>query len=946
MGLQFEHHTWGMLLAEDRAHVAGDEKVVAYSSGIAAHVQSRVGQIRNHIRTGLNSAILGDQDAYGFFPVGEDKYVACHFQVSPLKEQGRRAQPTFCHYIWVDMSQLLELDWNLKPVFDLFKETSIYSSVEVQPPLVINATFPDGAWLETIRSRISLIQSILIRYLNNNRIGIISGPNDQMHRLHLLCSIAQCLPLEIRKNLSFCTISDPANSSAKIIFPATNGSSLSIVDWQTPPNIAGPGSVYVTWISEISQKSAKDFIKEIADLRFLGRSGFQQPASELDLAVEFGHWSKTSDQIAIRSRADLAKLAHDISKFYPVLQEGEVIRWLGMIVAYAILFSEYELGSKVVAERSHIFEQTDSKKLIVERIVNDVFAHSYATPLAQFVYRLDALVRKNSSLVIEGFTRDLVLACLVWSSERDLKQGLNFWEHLKNLNWATESQWLIMVLGKFGAINAEDLLLLINFISPLADLEVFQELGKLLDRSSSSVSEQYPQTAALLKCFSAKEAQLPELKVLDRLAGSYEEVKSPDWFVISTRIVLTSLQIEAFSSRHFINAFDKFLKEYKQDSCAEKICRVLASRPMLFYATSQENLESIFQASITPMPGAGEVATLCFIALLKRMSISDETNSTLFANHLTQLSSLDAREVGQWLATENFDISHLTYANLRLWINFLKDLLIRIGKSQFLSRLSTMLIAAIEFVAKLQRYQTVADIEAVITASEDQSGRSLAPTLSRVVNEIIRTSDTSSWIYLATIFSANRKNLLPLYQGVVKVTCKSLPIDQANFASLLDAQALLRSKGFPWESAILVFTLLRSATERDLEKLSVHLVTGILEINSNGLSIKDVGEVLDVNILSDDSNRLSTFGRFLIARNIGSAEKVVLFCESIVRRANHGKIPKKYKPEKTKNIPYEEIGICFVTRIYYELREQLLILQRDSGWIAKFRLFKSKDRRP
>lgn len=918
MNIRFEHYTWGMLQTSNGQAVAGSERVVAYTPDVTDNMRLRV---RKFAKAGLRSSVLGDNDAYAFFPLGSGDYVVSHYQVSPLSEPVSRGKPVFAQHVWINEDQLEQIGWNLVSVFHLFKPIGVYSEVEEQAHLELDlfqASRLHDKWSDAIRSNMLLVQSVLVQLLSTNeQIGITSGPSHQDERLYWICGLIQCLPRDLRRALSFCTLADPIASSARVIFPDRGSSSVVPVDWGSPSERSGPGSIYAAWIAEISSDTPDIFRDKVDSLRLpYGEGKPESLAAQLDLAVEFAHWMKTPIEPMQAGKSGLDQLSADICKYRPILTADEVVEWLGMLLSRAIILSECDSAGQNAIQHISLLEGVETEQKIVERVLAEVFKREHIDQLVQFIVRLDALSRRNSYQPLRQFAENVVLACL----NRDLDQGLTLWKELMHKDWGRSAQWAARVLCTLGSVETGLFPELAEAIMGLANVKVFAELGELLERSGEGPKREYRQTHAFLRRFMQREVSTISDSVLRELADSYGEMKKPRWFVVSTKLALGKLPIETLSSSAFVPRCVEFLKLHATQPIGAELCSVLARDPKLVYATSQDCLGDLLDASIEY--GTGQLATLCFVAMIKHLLPNGNLDETLFAPYQSKLLSMNVVEVLDQVAREYPRVEEMSLSDLRHWVEFLKELLKAEGTdSGSRSRLCTRYVKALRVVTRKQRCRDVEDLAVAFPLLRDRTLPNLSDALLRLIHEIVWFGDVDAWIRLSRRVNETQcKQLITEYRKCVNTACQSVLVDESNFTYYLDVQTQLRNSSLAWESGILVCMLLQFPIREALRKLAVPLASTILDMQTEGVSLAELGAWLDPVIWLAEGPSRDVICRTLVAQDRDLAQEALSACLALSRRAD--RTEPKY-PGDTERLLPERRGANFVYLVARTLAREM-----------------------
>ncbi|MDA0245164.1 MAG: hypothetical protein OT477_17245 [Chloroflexi bacterium] len=921
MRLEFKHYIWGMfLLPSDKQYIGGDEKIIAATDDIDTTLLQKV---RQHVRTGLSSLHLKDQQAYGFFPFGDSEYIFCHYQSSKFTERPpSRGEHHFVHYIFVNEMQLDKLHWNLVPIFNLFTEIEPRIEKERLTPLELDTfvSLEDGRiWLDSVRSNIELTQATIIKLLSGlTRIEITSGPYQALERLNWLCGLIQCLPSEYRRTISFCTLADPIKEiSAQIVFPTRSTLSSSPIDWKKPQPFRGDGSIYVTWISEIVQSESPDrFQNDISTLRLPQEKGESKTlASQFDLAVEFSKWAKNANQLDITNKDDLIRLTNDILKYRPIFSESEAVEWLGLIITHVIYLTEYDWGGDVLEAYPQLLMNRETKRGLIQRIVNETLQPNHIIHIAQFFIRLDAFAKKKRFHLLNEFLEDTFLECL----KHDVKQGVILWKKLIAVGFMKGELWATKSLANIEAISKNQVATVIEIVLAYDNIIILPELEKLLNRSN--LVSDYPETSTFLECFQPHAVAGSET-ILRALVNSYKELKNPHWLLFSTKYVINGLSISALSSQ-FIKFIIDFLKHDTQHQFGKALLDVLASQPKLFYRTSKENLHDLLKLSLSFKNAA--FATLCFVSIMEQSTQNDNLKKTLFEPYQDKLLSLNPIEVMTQLTKSSPALMKFSFDNLSLWLGFLKNLL-KLKDSDFLDirEFIKLYIDTFEVLARKRRYRDVTDLISLtnVITTQNIPFKILSDTLARLTDEIVRAYDHLAWIYLSESISSHEL-LNKEFRKWVEFACSGVPVDETNYMNYLQMLTQLQEANLHWDSGVLTFALLRLFPSEDMViKATPALSDAIISVSKNNISLTNIGEWLDPLIWLVETDSVFLFCKSLVQDN-QMLKDTQFACETILSKNQIFLKNVNARKLDLKNKAPQLIGLQFINTISQLLHRML-----------------------
>ncbi len=478
-----------MLQTLDKKNVFGDIRPIAYGERFTSDLQRQVYQ---KIRPGLTRELLqGLRDAYGFFALNEEAYIAAHFTLMELTEPTSRGKPVFSEYLYITADQLRQFEWNLLPIFKNFKTIDYYEQVnknlnnlEVDIPV-------ETDWLKDLREFSLPLQAALVRYLSSTeKISICSAPADNQTRLRFFCALLQIVPEKYRKNISFSTLASETNDSVKLFFSERQSRYGQAVNWIEPTIPTNkPGAGYVTWLDELITQNNQQQIKKTitTDLRLpdpAKSTHLKTWGDELDLAVQGVQWYQHREEFfRVRVPQKLNEQADLILKFSCIFSDQEVTDWLSTILTYLMMLNAYDIGAEALARHSSLLSQYQTRQNLVQKIVHFSLqsTESSITSLANFIIQVTDLANKTGQSTLIGFCKEILYFSL---SNVQYQRGLNLWESLSTLSWTKSPEFISPAMDHIIGIDfPEELFLFLGKIGCPADNKVFTSLLDLLKRS-------------------------------------------------------------------------------------------------------------------------------------------------------------------------------------------------------------------------------------------------------------------------------------------------------------------------------------------------------------------------------------------------------------------------------------------------------------------------------
>lgn len=542
--LQFPRYIYGMLLTPDKNNVYGDLQPIAYSVDFPDELKTT---IYEKIKLGLNRDILKETgEAYGFFAISKSTFVSAHYQLMNLTEPTSRGKPIFAEYLYITEKQIIEMGWNLLPVFGAFSKIEYYDRIVANLQPVHIRPDEDTEWIKPFRHYSLQREAILLRYLaSDEKVNIISATIEPALRWQFLCSLLLCLPERYRYGISFSTLASDTSEITRIFFSDGYAGYGQVVDWSAPEIQPLPGAVYSNWVTNLVGKQPADHIEEKLNKLRLPLSGkkskYKTIGAELDDAIEHKKWVESiKTHLDIKVPEQLEELYKKINEFSCFYNDKEIGDWLTTILTFVMKLNAYKLGTKAISDYSQLLSQQEIRQNLVKKIIDETLKHPSrpkVAELSEFLVAVTQHAEKSGHTVLIEFCQEILFSIL---ASENYRVGMEIWVSVKQAlqpdSWIASPDWYARAIAVFPDLRKRDdfVYLVETLVCPPRD-SVFRSLYEWLQRSPKAARE-IENNLTFLAQFGESES----LSYLQAVQDCYSEVKSPRWLVTQLQFLLDS----------------------------------------------------------------------------------------------------------------------------------------------------------------------------------------------------------------------------------------------------------------------------------------------------------------------------------------------------------------------------------------------------------------------